>query len=359
MPVQVTPEESKRTTATAEESVFFAGLQTRNAKGVRLPAFLLALLLFCLTFPLTALVPPWFSEVGYFASIADKHQYLASAASPKIVFIGGSNLAFGLDSQKIEKQLGRPVANMGLCVLFELPYLIEEVKDDLRKGDIVVISPEYTILEKNPLLVSPFLLNLPQLYAPCGGWIARAYLTSPMRMMQMVKMLQLWYSTKWKSFGGLVDNYLHGKYTSEDLCIMEVPIHHARLSFNKNGDYFGHLGCSWAPVKSLVEFPNFKINRDVQDQLRGFKKWGAERGVEVVLLPPPIASKDTAGQALAEAQLKQLSDKTGVSVLGRPQAYSLPLEWFCDSSYHLNAHGKAVRTDLAISNLKDYIAAKR
>lgn len=359
MPVEVKPEDSKTTTAQLDASVFLDGLKKRGAKRRRCPASILAILLFCLTFPATALVPPWFSNVGYFASIADKHRYLAEASSPKLVFIGGSNLAHGLDSERLEKNLGRPVANMGLCVLFELPYLIEEVKDDLHRGDIVVVSPEYAVLEKHPLLVSPFLLNLPQLHAPCAGWIARAYLTSPIRIMQLVRMMQLWYSTKWKSFAGLVDNYVRGKYTSEDLCIMEVSIHHARLSFNKNGDYFGHLNCSWAPLKALVQFPDFKINKDVQDQLSAFKKWGSGRGVDVVFLPPPIASKDTAGQALAEAQLQQLSAKTGIAVLGRPQRYSFPIEWFCDSSYHLNAHGKTVRTDQAIADLKTYLASKR
>ena len=33
---------------------------------------------------------------------------------PKIILIGNSNLAFGIDSEKIENSVGMPVVNLGL-----------------------------------------------------------------------------------------------------------------------------------------------------------------------------------------------------------------------------------------------------
>src|SRR5690606_31597265 len=43
-----------------------------------------------------------------------KRQRLASLPGPKVVMIGGSNLAFGVDSPLVEQITGCPVANMGM-----------------------------------------------------------------------------------------------------------------------------------------------------------------------------------------------------------------------------------------------------
>src|SRR5688500_9034323 len=43
-----------------------------------------------------------------------KHDRLARDVPRKIVFIGGSNLAFGMDSGMVEKATGLPVVNMGM-----------------------------------------------------------------------------------------------------------------------------------------------------------------------------------------------------------------------------------------------------
>ena len=51
---------------------------------------------------------------NYQASLIDKVQRLESIHEPKIVLIGDSNLAFGIDSEKIEEAFDMPVVNMGL-----------------------------------------------------------------------------------------------------------------------------------------------------------------------------------------------------------------------------------------------------
>ena len=53
-------------------------------------------------------------ETGYLAASVDKHHLLVHQPSPRIVFVGGSNLAFGLDSGAIERSLGYHPVNMGL-----------------------------------------------------------------------------------------------------------------------------------------------------------------------------------------------------------------------------------------------------
>jgi hypothetical protein len=87
-------------------------------------------------------------EQNYFAAIADKHKYAKSIQKPKIILAGGSNLAFGIASDSIEKKLNRPVVNLGLYVGFGLDFILAEALSEVKKGDLVILSTEY-YLKKN------------------------------------------------------------------------------------------------------------------------------------------------------------------------------------------------------------------
>ena len=82
------------------------------------------------------------SDNMIYASI-EKRNRIKNIDSPKMVFIGGSSMAFGLDSKVVEEKLGYPVVNMGLHAGIGLRYMVLEVAPYLKKGDIVIIGAEY------------------------------------------------------------------------------------------------------------------------------------------------------------------------------------------------------------------------
>jgi len=73
----------------------------------------------------------------------DKNRRLDSLPSPKIVFVGGSNIAFGLNSKEIEDSIHLPVVNMGLHAGLGIYFMLNEIRNHVNKGDIVIFSPEY------------------------------------------------------------------------------------------------------------------------------------------------------------------------------------------------------------------------
>ena len=82
-------------------------------------------------------------NVAFVAAIADKHQYAQSILEPKIILVGGSNLAFGIASDSIEKALEKPVVNFGLYAGFGLTFVLKEAVTEVKKGDVIVLCPEY------------------------------------------------------------------------------------------------------------------------------------------------------------------------------------------------------------------------
>lgn len=77
----------------------------------------------------------------YMAATSDKHARLRSANDPRVIFVGGSSVAFSVDSRAFEP-LGLNPVNMGLTVDLGLGFMLGEVEGQLREGDVVVVAPE-------------------------------------------------------------------------------------------------------------------------------------------------------------------------------------------------------------------------
>jgi hypothetical protein len=61
---------------------------------------------------------------------------------PSIVLLGGSNVAFGFDSQLIVDSINMPVINVGYHAGMGLKCMMDECFPRLRKGDVLVFTPE-------------------------------------------------------------------------------------------------------------------------------------------------------------------------------------------------------------------------
>ena len=80
---------------------------------------LLLVVLFCFE-----IVMPQYS-LNYQAVLIDKNERLCSIEGPKIVLVGNSNLAFGIDSAAIEEAFGMP--KYSLTFVISLPSVIASI----------------------------------------------------------------------------------------------------------------------------------------------------------------------------------------------------------------------------------------
>ena len=90
----------------------------------------------------TTLTAPCQYDKTFLAELTHKHERLKSINEEKIVLIGGSSLAFGLDSKKLEEYTGRPVVNYGLYATIGTKAMLDMSRSHINEGDIVVICPE-------------------------------------------------------------------------------------------------------------------------------------------------------------------------------------------------------------------------
>ncbi len=86
-------------------------------------------------------LPPQYSN-SFVGELDDKIERLQSIEEDKIVIVGGSSVAFGIDSELIERYTGKPVVNFGLYAALGTKVMLDLSRSGIKEGDIVIIAPE-------------------------------------------------------------------------------------------------------------------------------------------------------------------------------------------------------------------------
>jgi len=72
-----------------------------------------------------------------------KDRILKTVKSPRIILLGGSTLASGINSRIIRDSLNLYPVNLGINFQIGLIYMMDSTLPFVRSGDIVLVSPEY------------------------------------------------------------------------------------------------------------------------------------------------------------------------------------------------------------------------
>lgn len=272
---------------------------------------------------------------GYLAAVADKQHRLRSLESPKLVFVGGSNLSFGVDSPTLERELGLPVANMGLGIYAGFRFMLDSVVDAIQPGDLVVVSPEYQFFY-GLYDGDEELFDVLEAY-PQGARFFR----SPRQIYVLGRASLIFAKLKLKRLilGAVKDSNLD--------CI------YCRGAFNEYGDLTAQLD---DPSTDISEMPLFRKGRRTTaidelavDGLRSFAQAVKARGGRVVVVYPPLPEKQFAeNRPKLDAVDQRLRREPDLEVLIAPEQSTYPLNLFFDWVYHLNREGRERRAaDLA------------
>lgn len=265
---------------------------------------------------------------------SDKYRLLYSIQQPKIILVGGSNVAFSLDSAKIEKRFHMPVVNMGLAAGLGLKFMINEIEQALKTGDIVIIIPEYEQFYALPLEGRPIDLGAASKYCP------ECFLTS--NVANDPQQLAL---TAAGIFQGIEGDLL-AKIEPQDKI-------YARQGFDQHGDMVAHLGQTEkhailnhiVPIKPQAINPAIDFLNSTQQSLSG-------KNIQIFLAFPAIPEKEYFKQKKNFPILYDLlRAKLEMPILGAPSDFIYPVEMFYDTVYHMNKFGRSQRTDRLIELL--------
>src|SRR5208337_4434998 len=220
---------------------------------------------------------PYHNSNNWLFALADKMELLKHTRSPKIVFVGGSNLPFGLDCHLVEQQFKMPAIDMGLNRELGLKFILDVITPYVNKDDVVIVAPEYSHFFGRGMYGSvelPFVL--------CHVYPEGIRYINFAQLMCILEKNPLFVLNEAKS---LVWNY----YCSSDrVDYGSNPFSRAydRRSFNELGDLVGHLKekLDFEPYKRLSE----RLNPDAFTFLDQFHNTLQNKGIKVFYMFPAI-----------------------------------------------------------------------
>lgn len=277
-------------------------------------------------------------ERSFYAASLDKHSLLATQASPRLVLVGGSSLALGLDSGLVAGRCGLHPVNMGMNVAVGLEFMLDEVQGLLRPGDVVLLAPEYHAFQKY-------------------------YRTEPEYAARLVECRPgLLKTLPWSQLRELLDRgYLHhlGR-VARAMCGLEARlldsatnVFNRREAFNENGDIVAHHGQQVARGRPLrFELRDSKTVRTAIARLNQFHELCQRRGCLVFFSHPPYERR---WFERFETDIRRLdallASQVTIPRLDTVDDMLFPSEDILDVEYHLNYAGKMKRSERVAASL--------
>ena len=283
----------------------------------------------------------------YLAAVLEKDRLIRNTPSPKIILVGGSNLAFGIDSKAIQDSLGLNVVNMGLYAKLGLKYMLAQVRPYIKRGDVVVVVPEYDQFYGD-YAEGDNTLNTALLYAPPDRIpdFVRSYSIVDVVVRPRVENAR-------RSFLRAVAAAV-GK--EQQIFPPDTNAVYNRRSFNQYGDAVSHLGKEGMNPDSIFvkRLPPMKeFNRRTLHDLNEIAETAQEkRAFAYFMFPSYIDRSYVINVAAIDSLARKLSSGMRIPIVGGARTFAFPKEYFFDTRYHLNAAGREMRTQKMILMLK-------
>lgn len=273
----------------------------------------------------------------FLGELSEKYERLKTVDGDKIALIGGSSLAFGIDSKTMEEYLDRPVVNFGLYATLGTKVMLDLSKSGVGKGDVVVICPEmdaqtlslyfnaesmWQAVDSDPSLL--FGIGFANLGDMAGGFWN--YLT-----------------TKLEYAGGEGLN-VTGVYT--------------KSAFNEYGDIvyerpYNQMTLGYDPNK-MISLTSDIFDPEFIEYVNSYVSWARLRGAEVYFSFPPMneAAVETSEEKAIHEFYQFLYDNLNCEIISDVNDYVLDAGYFYDSNFHLNDAGVPIRTMLLVEDIR-------
>ncbi|MBR2461458.1 MAG: DUF4234 domain-containing protein [Clostridia bacterium] len=333
--------------ARAEEEKELAAQNAHRNKPwfrkVFIPLLTIFLLPMLFVITVTFFMPAVYDDT-FVGELGDKYERLNDTDEPKLVVIGGSSVAFGLDSEMVKEHLGMEVVNFGLYANLGTKLMIDLSKTNINKGDIIVIAPEM-----NSQTLSLYFNAETAIQAFDGNWW----------MLKNVDTgdYESIVGAMWKFSGEKLEYLITGKRP-------ENVGAYQKEWFNEYGDNtFDRPYNTMLSTSKNIEL-NFRVNTEDSitsdyeqfvDYVNDYVSYCSRTGATVYFSFAPMnaaAMTDYNNSENIYNFYKNLCAALDCRVISDVNQYIMDEGYFFDSEFHLNNAGVTVRTAQLIDDIK-------
>ena len=281
-----------------------------------------------------AVIPPQYSAT-YYAQFGDMYSKMKNAEGKKVVIIGGSSVAFGVESAMAENELRHngydyTVCNFGLYGALGTKVMLDLSAACVSEGDVMVLAIEPEAQLNSLFFGAEYVWKCIEedrgIFFDVAGSdrssLAGAY-------MQFVQ-----------------ERY--GRYSSGEELSASPP--YSKSAFDDNGDmsYFragNNMALGYDP-SDAIELNGGYMSADFIDYVNEYIAEVEKKGGTVCMSFAPMnkaAITDLSDEAVY-GWFTFLNSSFNCPVISDPWDYILESGWFYDNNYHLNSAGAVIRT---------------
>lgn len=303
-------------------------------------AAVLALVIGILIVVTTVILLPSQYDHLYLGELADKYYRLRSFDDEnKIIIIGGSSVAFGINSPMIEDSLGIPAVNFGLYGPLGTAIMMDLTRGHINEGDIVVLAPE------TDHQTMSMYFNGEAMWTSCDSDYTMLFKVRPHDWGEM-------FGSFWTYAEKKYQFYLYGKPSPDGV--------YDHSSFNEYGDIeftrTEPVMNDWFDPEVLIDLDPSIVDPDYIDYVNDYIDYCERQGATVYFSWPPM-------NALAIEQ-----DLTGIleyatfirenfhcDLISDITDYIMEAGYFYDTNYHVTDRGVVEHTATLIQDLANVL----
>lgn len=265
-----------------------------------------------------------------------KDSLMKNVKSPRIILIGGSNLSFGINCQMIKDALNINLINSGIHANIGLIYMMSNSLQYIRKGDIVILVPEYQQFygdyaygnEGEELTRTIFDVN-----------ISKIDLLNFKQIINVIKVLPKYSFSKFK--------------VNEYFGLKESKIYSVN-SFNNYGDAYMHWGLKKEDFKPFDHIVG-NLNQEVFKEIKEFQTKIVKRKAVMFISYPGYQYTSFQNSKNNIKQIVNQFYRYNFNRIGSPEEYMIPDSLMFNTPYHLQKKGVDFRTNLLIYHIKQQL----
>ena len=279
-------------------------------------------------------VTPRASKSLLYAKI-QKDSLLKNTDSPRIIFVGGSNLSFGINSQMIKDSLHLNPINTAIHAGIGLEYMMDNTLKYIKKGDIIILAPEYNhfygrfIYGGEELLRTVADINLSEIFD-----------LKEEQLRNIFKYLIKYSFSKFKSKFKLTEYF---GFKESDIYSVN--------SFNKYGDVYTHWTMKQQKFSSADTIRSI-YNPDAIKLIDSFRIELEKKGAKLFITYPSYQASSYDKSINQIKKIEQELLENNFELLGTPERFRIPDAMMFNSSYHLLKKGVDYRTELLIEDIE-------
>lgn len=279
-------------------------------------------------------LPEYYGDT-YYAQLSAMYQRLQQSEGKKIVIVGGSNVAFGVDTALLDQLLRQygfdyTICPFGLYAAVGTSAMLELSKDTLSEGDIVILA------------IEPSSETMSTYFGATAFW--KCAEKAPELLTKVNK----------TQASALVGNYLgylqerSSIFTSGNLPKTDGV--YAKSSFDETCnmvyDRAGNAMVLGYDTATPVDLSVVTIDPAFAKQVNAYCDYASSVGAQVLFSFSPVnrsALVDSSEEAV-NVWFTLCNETFACPIISDPNDYILDAGWFYDNNFHLNTAGAQLRT---------------